>query len=133
MKKIVIFLVLLVVATIIVSYYKKTKSDAKVVSAEDLQPLLQLDNVQLIDVRTPKEFKGGHIENAQNINFLSPDFTESIKKLDKNKPLIVYCRSGKRSAKSIKKLFEAGFTEIYDLEGGIIKWKQKGFNLKSNL
>ncbi len=133
MKKIVIFLVLLVVATIIVSYYKKTKSDAKVVSAEDLQPLLQLDNVQLIDVRTPKEFKGGHIENAQNINFLSPAFTENIKKLDKNKPLIVYCRSGKRSAKSIKKLFEAGFTEIYDLEGGIIKWKQKGFNLKSNL
>ena len=133
MKKAVFFVALLVVATIIVSYFKKSKSDAKALSAEDMQTLLQLDNVQLIDVRTPKEFKGGHIQNAQNINFLSSTFTEKIKKLDKNKPLIVYCRSGKRSAKSIRKLFEAGFTEIYDLEGGIIKWKQKGYKTKTEL
>ncbi|WP_341215673.1 rhodanese-like domain-containing protein [uncultured Wocania sp.] len=133
MKQLFILVAFLVVTTIIVSCNKKSKSEVKVVSVEDMQTLLQLDNIQLIDVRTPKEFKEGHIENAQNIDFLSSNFAENIKKLDKNKPLIVYCRSGKRSTKSIKELLAAGFTEIYNLEGGIIKWKHKGFEVNTNL
>ena len=77
--------------------------------------------------------KAGHIYNAQNINFLGSTFTEDIKKLNKKDPIIIYCRSGKRSAKSIKKLLKAGFTEIYDLEGGILKWKKDGYKLNTNL
>jgi len=130
MKRLIVIIKSLIISTTLFNCNANIKEGAKVVSAEDMQTLLQLENVQLIDVRTPKEFNGGYIENAQNINFLSSTFSENIKKLDKEKPVIVYCRSGKRSAKSVKKLFEAGFTEIYDLEGGIIKWKQEGFKVK---
>ena len=130
MKRLIVLIKSLIISTTLFNCNANIKEGAKVVSAEDMQTLLQLENVQLIDVRTPKEFNGGYIENAQNINFLSSTFSENIKKLDKEKPVIVYCRSGKRSAKSVKKLFEAGFTEIYDLEGGIIKWKQEGFKVK---
>lgn len=98
---------------------------AKMLQPEDLQLLLKNGDVQLVDVRTPKEFKEGHIPTAQNINVKSPTFNDEIKKLHKNNPVIVYCRSGVRSAKCAKKLFEAGFTEVYDLQGGITSWKQK--------
>ncbi|MFD1163449.1 rhodanese-like domain-containing protein [Hwangdonia seohaensis] len=125
MKKAVVGIVFLFLGVTLIGCNKKT--EAKVVWAKEVQTLLELNNVQLIDVRTPKEFKEGHIENAQNIDFLSSTFTEDIKTLDKEKPIVVYCRSGKRSANSTKKLQEAGFTEIYDLEGGILKWKQEGF------
>lgn len=100
-------------------------------SPAELQLLMQQEGVQLIDLRTPKEFQSGFIENAQNIDFLSPTFEQELLKLDKNKPLILYCRSGRRSAKSYKKWFQAGFTEIYDLEGGIVKWRNGGFLIKN--
>jgi len=132
MKRLVTLIKFLIIGTTFVGCNKIINGEVKVVPGEDVQTLLQLENIQLIDVRTPKEYKEGYIENAQNINFLGPTFTEDIKKLNKQEPLIVYCRSGKRSAKSIKKLLEAGFTEIYDLEGGIIKWKQEGFKININ-
>ena len=97
--------------------------EAKLVTAEEMQSILELDDVQLVDVRTPKEFEEIRIANAQNIDFQSPTFDEDITKLDKNKPVILYCRSGRRSAKCGKKLKDAGFEKVYDLEGGISKWK----------
>lgn len=132
MKKTVTIILSLALATSVFSCAKQSSGNAKTVSAEKVQTLLQQpDNVLLIDVRTPKEFKEGHIENAQNIDFLAPTFQDNIKKLNIEKPIIVYCRSGRRSAKSTKILQEAGFTEIYDLQGGIIKWEQEGFKVKN--
>lgn len=105
------------------------KGDIKVVSPKVVQTLLIQDSIQLVDVRTLKEFKEGYIEGAQNIDFFSPTFDSDIKKLDQTKPVILYCRSGKRSAKSSKKLLKAGFSEVYDLGGGIIRWKEEGFKI----
>ena len=129
MKKALISLGVLVFATIIISC-GKVQGETKIVSPEEMQTLLRLDNVQLVDVRTPEEFKEGYINNAENIDFFSPTFSEDIKKLDKNKPILVYCRSGRRSAKCTKILLEAGFVEVYNLQGGILKWKQEGFKIK---
>jgi len=107
--------------------------DAKVqvVSPEEMKSLLQMDDVQLVDVRTPEEYNSGHIEKSQNIDVRSPDFDGQIAKLDKLKPVLVYCRSGKRSAKCTEKLKSAGFVKIYDLKGGITKWKYKGYDVKT--
>lgn len=129
MKKVLLLIVFLGVG--FYSCNKSAKSDAKLLSPAELQLLMQQEGVQLIDLRTPKEFQSGFIENAQNIDFLSPTFEQELLKLDKNKPLILYCRSGRRSAKSYKKWFQAGFTEIYDLEGGIVKWRNGGFLIKN--
>lgn len=79
-------------------------------------------NIQLIDVRTPEEFNEGHIANAVNINFLADDFEANVANLDKEKPVMVYCKSGGRSAKASARLKELGFKNITDLEGGISNW-----------
>lgn len=101
---------------------KKVESSVTVVTAAEKQVILELDDVQVIDVRTPEEFNAGHIKNAQNMDFYSPTFDELIKTLDKEKPVILYCRSGVRSANSAEKMEAAGFKAIYDLKEGYSKW-----------
>lgn len=110
---------------------EESQAEVKIVSPEEMQTLLEMDDIQLVDVRTPEEYKDGYIENAQNIDFRSPTFEEDISKLDKTKPVMVYCKSGGRSAKCTEKLKNAGFIKIYDLEGGITKWKFKGNDIKT--
>jgi len=97
-----------------------------VISAEEMQTLLELEDIQLVDLRTPSEYKNGHIEHSQNIDYTSPTFEDDISKLDKSKPVIVYCKTGGRSSRCSKKLMEAGFEKVYDLDGGIAKWKFSG-------
>ena len=82
-----------------------------------------VNNVQLVDVMTSKEFNAGHIEGAINIDFKNEElFYQLFKGLDKKNPVYVYCRSGNRSKKSADKLLEMGFSKIYDLKGGYIDW-----------
>tara|TARA_R110000868_G_scaffold212645_3_gene462523 strand:- start:1455 stop:1853 length:399 start_codon:yes stop_codon:yes gene_type:complete len=102
------------------------------VTPKEFNAFLEDKTIQLIDVRTPKEFKEEHIENAININFFDEDFSNKINKLNKEQPVYIYCRSGKRSGKSAAEFKKAGFTQIYDLEGGLLNWKSEGFVLSSN-
>jgi len=83
------------------------------------------DSVQLVDVRTPAEYKISHLKGSQNICVTSDDFEEKVKTLDKNRPVYVYCRVGGRSANAAKKLREMGFTKIYDMDGGILLWEEE--------
>ena len=125
MKRLVIFLnIVLTIA--MVGCKTDTQDGVKVVTPDEMQTILELDDVQLVDVRTPEEYHEGYIENAQNIDYYSPTFDKDIQKLDKSKPVILYCKSGNRSAKCAAKLQQAGFEKIYDLEGGITEWKFKG-------
>ncbi|RKE98186.1 rhodanese-like domain-containing protein [Ichthyenterobacterium magnum] len=130
MKKITITLSL-VFAMFITSCNETQETEVKVVSPEEMQTLLELEDVQLVDVRTAEEYKEGYIMHSQNIDFNSPTFEEDIIKLDKTKPVILYCKSGGRSAKCSKKLKEAGFIKVYDLEGGITEWEFKGLEIKT--
>lgn len=125
MKKLYTLAFLIVVLSFSTSCIDSDKSSAevKLVTADEMQDILDLEDVQLIDVRTPTEHEEIRIANSQNIDFSSPTFDEDISKLDKDKPVILYCKGGNRSAKCAKKLQNAGFQKIYDLEGGISKWK----------
>lgn len=89
-------------------------------------------NAQIIDVRTPGEFSGEHLDNARNINWNGDDFDRQASKLDKSRPVFVYCKIGGRSADAAQKLAEMGFTKIYDLNGGILKWNADGLAEKSD-
>ncbi|WP_294819203.1 rhodanese-like domain-containing protein [uncultured Flavobacterium sp.] len=93
----------------------------KKITAEDLDAALK-NKVQLVDVRTPAEYRQGHIKSAKNIDVSSGDFHTKIEALDKSKPVYVYCRSGHRSNMAARKMEKAGFTLIYDLKGGINSW-----------
>ena len=107
----------------------KEDGNIKLVTPDEMQTLLELEDVQLIDVRSPEEHREENIPESQNIDYNSPTFEEDISKLDKDKPVILYCRTGNRSAKCSKKLKEAGFVKIYDLEGGFSKWKHDGLDI----
>lgn len=80
----------------------------------------------IIDVRTAEEFGEGHIESAVLINLHSSDFLDRINSLDKSGRYLVYCRSGRRSAKAVQIMLDAGIREALNLSGGIIAWKNAG-------
>jgi rhodanese-related sulfurtransferase len=85
-------------------------------------------NAQILDVRTPEEFTVEHLQNAENVNWHSSDFSTNVTKYDKSKPVFLYCRSGKRSHLAAEKLVELGFTTIFEMEGGIINWVAEGLS-----
>jgi len=82
---------------------------------------------QLVDVRTAEEYREGHLKNAVNICVTDDDFEEKLAGLNKDEPVYLYCRSGKRSATAAKIMKELGFREIYDMEGGYLNWEKQGF------
>ena len=77
----------------------------------------------IIDVRTPAEFAGEHIENATNINFYSETFRDTLKNLDKDKTYLIYCAVGGRSGSALDIMAELNFKEAYNILGGINQWK----------
>ncbi len=90
---------------------------------EFAEKLKEMPDVQLIDVRTPMEYAGGHIQHAVNINIDGANFQSDISKLDKSKPVMVYCLSGARSAAATRQMRADGFSQVYDMAGGMLKWR----------
>jgi rhodanese-related sulfurtransferase len=82
-----------------------------------------------LDVRTAQEFAEGHLENAININVESGNFENEIANLDKTATYAVYCRSGRRSAVAVDLMQKAGFTNLFNLDGGVIDWSASGYPL----
>ncbi|GLB48620.1 rhodanese-like domain-containing protein [Neptunitalea lumnitzerae] len=82
-------------------------------------------STQLIDVRTAKEFQEGAIPGAINIDLNDDHFNQKINKLDKSKPVYVYCRTGVRSKEAAILIAEVGFDSVYELSGGYKGWKHK--------
>jgi rhodanese-related sulfurtransferase len=80
----------------------------------------------VLDVRTPEEFAAGHLKNAVNIDFRAADFAERLDTLDKNAVYLVYCRVGVRSLRAMGFMKDKGFSRVYDLEGGVLKWQEAG-------
>ncbi len=83
-------------------------------------------NFVILDVRTSEEFLDEHIENAVNLDYYSNTFRNDLDKLDKNKTYLIYCRSGSRSGNSLNIMKGLDFREVYNMLGGITKWKSEG-------
>ena len=77
----------------------------------------------VLDVRTPEEFKTGHIEGAINIDINSNAFKDEIGKLDREKTYLVYCRTGRRSKEAVQIMRGLGFRNLLRFEGDIVKWR----------
>lgn len=101
-------------------------------NVSDFSKKITESGVVTLDVRTPGEFMTGHIEGAQNIDFESGSFDSQIETLDKNGTYAVYCRSGNRSGQAVAKMHDAGFHNVYNLNGGIIDWSNAGLPLVNN-
>ena len=82
----------------------------------------QMKGMTVLDTRTDKEYKHGHIPGAIHIEL--SEVGSKAKKLRKDKDLVVYCQNGNRSIWAIKRLMGMGFTNLYNLKGGYSAWKR---------
>jgi thioredoxin len=96
-------------------------------ATEFADKIKELPTATLIDVRTPDEFSKGHLANANNYDWNGTEFDNQIAPLDKSEPVFVYCLSGGRSSSAANKMRSDGFTQVYEMDGGIMKWR--GANL----
>lgn len=110
-------------------------------SSEDMQPILENippgeaytliqdhqedGNFAILDVRTPKEFRSVHIENAININYYAETFQDDLNELDKTKTYLIYCRSGARSGRTLDLMKILKFKTVYNMTGGMLQWLQE--------
>jgi rhodanese-related sulfurtransferase len=95
------------------------------VSQTEFKKLMKDPSAQIVDVRTSKEVAEGKITGSINLDYFSSTFvTSATNKLDKTKPVLVYCAAGGRSASAAKDLKKAGFKKVYDLEGGYDAWRE---------
>lgn len=129
MKK--VFLICLLFSLTSCNSQEKKSNNYINVSVEEFQQLITKKNSQLLDVRTPSEYKEGHIKKAKLINFFDKDFFEQVtKEFDKNQPIYLYCRSGGRSAKAARIFKSEGFKKVYNLLGGLNAWKGKNLKIE---
>lgn len=94
------------------------------IDSNQAKKLIAENNVTILDIRTPQEFKTEHIKKAINIDYYSTDFRKKLVALDKSKTYLIYCRSGNRSSRSLSIFKKMNFSKIYHLKNGFIKWKQ---------
>ncbi|TVR87385.1 MAG: rhodanese-like domain-containing protein [Saprospirales bacterium] len=87
-------------------------------------------DVQILDVRTPREWNSGVVQNSILINLYDREFEEKVSQLSKDKPVVIICRSGNRSNSAMRAMANMGFTDIYNVRGGINSWSRAGYEIK---
>ena len=105
-----------------------TQNPIELINADQLTKLKN-EGVVVVDIRTKEEYDKGHLLDAKHIDFFRSDFIESMSELGKDTPIIIHCAVGGRSGKAAKKLEEAGFSKIYDYNGGYKDWVSKGLEV----
>jgi len=130
MNKILVFMV--VVAMVSCKTAATQKEGTKVLDTKEFAEQMDVFETAgteyvLLDIRTPKELaESGIIPGALHYDFYEDDFRSRVEKLDKDVPVMVYCRSGGRSGNARNLFGELGFKEVYDLGDGILGWLAAG-------
>lgn len=87
------------------------------------------EDLVILDVRTPEEFAEGHLDGAIMLDFYEADFATRLAELDPEVPYLLYCRSGNRSGQTTAIMNDLGFTDVADVDGGIVAWSGAGLEL----
>lgn len=87
-------------------------------------------DAQVVDVRTAQEFGMGHLAKARNIDIMAPGFENRVQLLDKEKPVLLYCAVGSRSARAAEVMSNMGFKSVTNLSGGIQAWGSAGMPIE---
>ena len=92
------------------------------ISTTSAQQMAKGKNVIILDVRTPEEYARGHLVNARLMNFYDNTFAEQLKTLLRSKTVIIYCKSGSRSDRTLAIMKKLGFYNVYSMLGGFDAW-----------
>lgn len=103
------------------------KQVLKTVTAVDFMKVTKQAKVVIIDVRRPDEYAAGHIAKAINLDYEAGVLKARFPKLNKNATYAIYCHSGRRSGLALAEMKAAGFTKVYNLDGGVIAWAGAGY------
>jgi rhodanese-related sulfurtransferase len=125
LKKIILFFMVFALTTGTVSLYAQESKDRRSISEKKFNRLMKKNNTVVIDVRTAEEFSSGHIPGAIHMDVQKDNFTQLIQTLDPSKKYLLYCKSGKRSAKATAILKENDFNDVRHLQGGMQQWSGK--------
>lgn len=116
-------LLVLFIFTLLLASCNAQQNKFKLGATEFNSTLLSVNDKMIIDVRTPEEFQGGFIKDAENIDYNDVHFAKHISQLDKSKTYFLYCLSGGRSTQSADLMRKSGFSKVYELEGGMMAWR----------
>ncbi len=89
------------------------------------------DDLVIIDVSTPQEYKNLHLEGAVNVNLLSRFFKTRLDVMNKSRTYVVYCKVGGRSKIAQKLMQQYGFRIVYNVVGGTLLWEEEGLPFAS--
>lgn len=125
-------LLIALAATIAVAGCSASGATLETVSPEAAAEVIaNTPDVVVLDIRTPEEFAEGFIEGASNIDFYRSDFAGQLDMLDKDAPYVVYCRSDNRSGDAMDVFADLGFTNVTEIDGGIVNWYESGLPIVS--
>ncbi|MBT8166696.1 MAG: rhodanese-like domain-containing protein [Acidimicrobiia bacterium] len=126
-------LLTLLLALVLAACGGTATAEIQLVSASDAAAVLddRAPEVVLLDVRTPEEFNEVRVPGSINVDFYAADFASQLDTLSKDVPYVVYCRSGNRSSQTMDIMRDLGFTEVWDVDGGIISWNEAGLPLEN--
>lgn len=99
-----------------------SKKQYEDISSKEFQEKMNGENIVVLDVRTDDEVAQGAISGYKHIDINKPGFLSEVGKMDKDKTFLVYCRSGGRSGMACSLMAKNGFTNLYNLKGGIMGW-----------
>ena len=125
--------VILAASTLIFNSCSNAQTTNTSLSASEFADrIIELPSAAIVDVRTPEEFLKGHLQNAKNYDWNGSDFQKQVSTLNKSKPVFVYCLSGGRSASAASQMRSDGFKTVYELSGGMMKWRVANFPETTN-
>ena len=109
----------------IVNFFTSSEKRIHLDTSEFVSRINQDRDAIVLDVRTREEYASGHIDGAMNLDALSRDFLLEMTELDASKSYYLYCRTGGRSENACVTLISAGFRQVYNLRGGLVKSGRK--------
>lgn len=128
-SRLVALLVVFSFASLVGACGSDAETGVRVVSLDAAYDMLFEDKPEdlvVIDVRTPEEFRANRLPDAVLIDIYEPDFQARIAELDRDVPYLLYCRSGNRSQQARQIMEDLGFRDVADVEGGMVAWLEDG-------
>ncbi|MGI8600539.1 MAG: rhodanese-like domain-containing protein [Chitinophagaceae bacterium] len=119
------FLMFIFFSPVLPAAHAQENKDTHLITEKKFKRLMKKEGIVVIDVRTLDEFSAGHIPGALHVDVQKEDFSNYIQALDPSKKYLLYCKSGKRSAKAKAILKDNEFKEVRHLKGGIQAWTGK--------
>ncbi len=123
------FVCLLLLATLsgCITAEKPEKAQYTDITVQQGKEMIDRGEVFILDVRTQEEYDAGHIKGSTLITLQVLD--KRLNEIPKDRKILVYCRTGHRSAQATEILANNGFTQVYNMKGGIVEWTNAGYEV----